>query len=157
MELNDLALSDFIRRSMVARIATLSRSGRPSITPLYFVYVNGHLCLGTAVWTLAAREAKANPRVSVLLQNELNPNDHRTLRITGRANVRTDASMMRSSTLRMALKYVLTPGALRNRLSNLPLLQAEVRYKAQSAEKGPACIIEITVEHAEFLDDTLLR
>ncbi len=150
-------IADFIRRSMVARLATLSRSGRPSITPLYFVYMHGHVCLGTAVWTLAAREAQANPRVSVLLQNEQNRHDRRTMRITGRANVRTDARMMRSSALRMALKYVLAPGALRNRLSNLHLLQAEVRYKAQSAAKGPACIIEVTVERVEFLDDTLTQ
>src|SRR5579859_4103932 len=125
MAVDDPAVSDFIRRSMVARIATLSRSGRPSITPLYFVYMNGRVCLGTAVWTLAAREAKTNPRVSVLLQNEQNPDDGRTLRITGRATVRTDAHLMRSSALRMALKYILTPGALRNRLSNLHLLRAE--------------------------------
>jgi Pyridoxamine 5'-phosphate oxidase len=50
-----------MRRSMVARIATLSRNGRPSINPLYFVYLNGHIWLGTVDWTLAARNVNADP------------------------------------------------------------------------------------------------
>ena len=41
--------------------------------------------------------------------------------------------------------------AIRNRLSHLNLQQADLRYKAQSAEKGPACIIDVTPEHIEFL------
>jgi len=37
MKADDPAVLDVMRRSMVARIATFSRNGRPSITPLYFV------------------------------------------------------------------------------------------------------------------------
>ncbi len=154
MNADDPEVLNFVHRSMVARIATLSRSGRPSITPLYFVTVKGHIWLGTADWTLAAREAKADPRVSVLLEIERNPNDRRILRITGSARVQTDAKTMRSSNLRMALKYILSPGSLRNRLSNRRLLQAERLYHKQSAEKGRACIIDVTPEQAEFLEDT---
>src|SRR4030095_5380227 len=123
MKIDEPASLHFFRRAMVARIATLSHSGRPSITPLYFVYVNNHLWLGTAEWTLAAREAKANPHVSVLLELEQNPNDGRVLRIMGNATVRTDPKIMNSSNLRMALKYILTPGGIRNRLSHRLLLQ----------------------------------
>jgi hypothetical protein len=157
MNVDDPAVLNFMHRSMVARIATLSHNGRPSITPLYFVYVKGHIWLGTADWTLAAREAKADPRVSVLFQIERNPNDHRILRIIGNANVRTDTNTMRSSNLRMALKYILTPGSLHNRLSNRRLVQAERLYHMQSAAKGLACIIDVTPEQAEFLDDNQLR
>jgi len=153
MNADDPVVLNFIQQSMVARIATLSHNGRPSITPLYFVYVSGHIWLGTADWTLAAREAKANPRVCVLFQIERNPNDHRILRIIGAAQVRTDAKTMRSSNLRMALKYVLTPSSLRNRLSNLRLVHAERLYHMQSAEKGLACIVDIIPQQAEFLDD----
>ena len=157
MNADDPTVLNFIHRSMVARIATLSHNGRPSITPLYFVCVSGHIWLGTADWTLAAREAKADPRVSVLLQIERNPNDHRILRIMGAAQVRTDAKTMRSSNLRMALKYILTPGSIRNRLSNRRLVQAERLYHMQSAEKGLACIIDVIPERAEFLDDHQLH
>lgn len=147
------AVLKVIRRSMVARIATLSRSGRPSITPIYFVYVNGHIWLGTSDWTLAAREVKADPRVSVLFNVEQNPHDHRILRITGRANVRTDPEARRSYVLRVAFKYTLTPGGIRNILAHISQYQFMNQYHAQSAEKGPACIIDVTPEQAEFLND----
>ncbi|MEO8613074.1 MAG: pyridoxamine 5'-phosphate oxidase family protein [Chloroflexota bacterium] len=153
MNADDPAVLNFIQRAMVARIATLSHNGRPSITPLYFVTMKGHIWLGTADWTLAAREAKADPRVSVLFQIEQNPNDHRILRIMGSATVQTDTKTMRSSNLRMALKYILTPGSIRNRLSNRRLIQFERLYHMQSAEKGMACVIDVTLEQAEFLTD----
>jgi len=88
MNVDDPEVQEFIRQSMVARIATLWRSGRPSITPLYFSYMHGHIWLGTASWTLAAREANADPRVCILFQHERNRQDPRTLRVTGTAIVR---------------------------------------------------------------------
>ena len=155
MNVDNHEVRAFIRQSMVARIATLSRSGRPSFTPLYFVYVTDHIWLGTADWTLAAREAKADPRVSILFQIERKPNDRRVLRVRGNATVRTDARIMRHSNVRMALKYILTPGGICNHLSNRRLLEADRRYHAQSAAKGLACIIDVTPEEAGFLQDSL--
>ena len=70
MTADDPVVLDILRRSMVARIATLSRSGRPSVNPLYFIYLNGKIWLGTPEWTLAARNVKADPRVSVLFNVE---------------------------------------------------------------------------------------
>ncbi len=153
MRIDDPAVVDVLRRSMIARIATLSRNGRPSITPIYFVFVNGHIWLGTSDWTLAARDVKADPRVSLLLNVERNPEDRRILRITGRATVRTDLQMQRSYNLRVAFKASLTPGGIRNNLANLQLLPLMHRYHAQSAQKGKACVIDVTPEQAEFLDD----
>jgi general stress protein 26 len=63
---SDPAVSDVLRRAMLARIASLSRNGRPSVTPIYFVWQNGHVWLGTAEWTLAVRDVKADQRVSIL-------------------------------------------------------------------------------------------
>jgi len=157
MNADDPTVLNFIRQSMVARIATLSSSGRPSITPLYFVCVRGHIWLGTADWTLAAREAKTNPCVSVLLEIEHSPNDSRILRITGSARVQTDAKTLRSSNLRTVLKYILTPGGIGNYLTHLRLLQPSRQYHAQSAKKGLACIIDVTPEHFEFLNDNQLH
>src|SRR5512138_1085526 len=122
MNADDPALLDVLRHSMVARIATLSRNGRPSITPLYFVYVNGQIWLGTVDWTLAARDVKADPRVSVLFGLEQNPHDQRIVRITGRARVRTDRKAQRSYVRRVVFKYSLTPGQIRNSLAHIRLL-----------------------------------
>src|SRR6266545_2223032 len=108
MKADDPVALEVMRRSMVARIGTCSRSGRPSITPLYFVPVGGHLWLGTVDWTLAVRHVKADPRVSVLLEVERDPGAHRVLRISGRASVRADRKVQRSYNLRVARKYLLT-------------------------------------------------
>lgn len=151
MNADDPEVSAFIRRAMVARIATVSRSGRPSVTPLYFNYVDGHLWLGTASWTLAAREAAADPRVSVLLQHELDGQDSRVLRVTGTAVVRTDVGTLRTRNREMAFKYVLSPGGLLNHLRNLRLRPLVRRYRAQSADKGAGCVIDVTPLHVEFL------
>jgi general stress protein 26 len=153
MKTDDPAVLDVIKRSMVARIATLSRNGRPSINPLYFVYQNGHIWLGTVDWTLAARNVKADPRVSVLFEVERDPGDHRVLRMRGQASVRTDQKTQRSYNLRVARKYILTFGSMRNSLAHIRLFTLKRRYHAQSAEKGQACIIEVTPEQAEFLND----
>lgn len=154
MKTDDSEVFTFMRRCMVARIATLSRSGRPSITPLYFTCPHGRIWLGTADWTLAARQVKADPRVNVLFEAERHPRDRRLLRITGSATVRTDLKTVRAYELRVAFKYMLSPGGIRNNLTHLRLIPLMNRYHAQSAKKGPACVIDVTPEHAEFLSDS---
>lgn len=151
MNLNDPEVQTFIRQSMVARIATLSHDGRPSITPLYFNDIDGHIWLGTSSWTLAARQAAADPRVCILLGHERNAADQRVLRISGTAVVRTDEVTLRLRNRKMALKYVFSPGALLNQLLNLRLFQIVRRYRAQSAEKGSGCVIDVTPQEVEFI------
>ena len=155
MQADDPAVRDVLRRSMVARIATLSRTGQPSVTPLYFVWLKGHVWLGTADWTLAARDAKADPRVCVLLNVEENPNDRRLLRIAGRAVVRTDAETQRAYVLRVAFKYSLRPSGIRNQLAHFGQFSLVKRYRAQSAVKGLACVIDVAPEQFEILNDQL--
>lgn len=98
----------FFRQAMVARISTVSCSGRPSITPLYFNYVNGKIWLGTSTWTLAAREVSNDSHVCILLQYEKQKSDPRILRIMGTATIRTDDAALRLRDRKMALKYVLS-------------------------------------------------
>ena len=155
--ITDPEVRRFIRQAMVGRIATLSHGGRPSITPLYFSYMNGHIWLSTANWTLAAREANTDPRVSVLLQHELNHTDRRILRVTGTATVRIDAATIRSSNRQSAFKYILTPAGLLHRVTHQRLYQLVARYRGQSAAKGQACVIDVTPSQIEFLDDTQPR
>ncbi|MDQ2886350.1 MAG: pyridoxamine 5'-phosphate oxidase family protein [Chloroflexota bacterium] len=155
MNIDDPAVSNVLRRSMIARIATLSRTGRPSINPLYFVYLDDHLWLGTSDWTLAARNVKFDPRVSVLFEVEQDHADRRILRISGRASVRTDQKVQRSYNLQVLRKYILTPGGIFNYLAHVRLLQAMHYYHAQSAEKGLACVIEVIPEQVEFLSSGL--
>jgi hypothetical protein len=145
------AVLDILRRSMVARIATLSQNGRPSVNPLYFIYRDGKIGLGTADWTLAARNVQRDPRVSLLFDLQQDPQVRRVLRITGWAVVRVDAQALRPYNLRVVRKYVLTPGGLRNWLSHPRQLWLRRFYTAQSVQKGRACVIEVTPERFELL------
>ena len=156
MNVDDPTVLDVLRRCMVARIATLSHHGRPSINPLYFVALHGRIWLGTSEWTLAARSVQTDPRVSVLFEVEQDPSPHRVLRISGRARVRMDPQVQRSYTRRVARKYVLTPGGIRHYLVHLRLLPLMHTYHAQAAEQGQACVIEVTPLEAELLGDEKL-
>jgi general stress protein 26 len=151
MNVDDPAVVEVVRRCMVARIATLSSNGRPSINPLYFIHIDSHVWLGTSAWTLAARNVKADPRVSVLFNIERDRSDQRVLRISGRASVNTNRDVQEIYKKQVAYKYVLTPGGILNYLMNLRLLRPMHDYHAQSAEKGLPCVIDVIPEHAEFL------
>ncbi len=151
MKVDDPEVCRFINRTMVARIATLSRNGRPSINPLYFVFTNGVIWLGTDDWTLAARNARADARVSVLFQMKEDRVDQRILRIRGRARISTEKAMLRTYNVRVACKYVLTPAGIFNALAHIHQIPLKLTYNAQGAEKGLPCIIEITPEQVEFL------
>ncbi|MGE5222015.1 MAG: pyridoxamine 5'-phosphate oxidase family protein [Omnitrophica WOR_2 bacterium] len=151
MNLDDPVVLDILHRSMVARIATLSHNGRPSVNPLYFIYLNGKIWLGTAEWTLAARNVRADPRVSVLFGVEQDPEDRRILRIRGRAFVRVNQEAQRSYNPRAARKYILTPGGILNWLAHPRQLWLRRYYTAQSAQKGQACVIEVMLEQVELL------
>src|ERR1700757_1213668 len=106
MHLDDPAVVEILRRAMVARIATVSRNGRPHVNPLYFVCGNGKIYLGTVDRTLAALNVKANPRVTILFEVESEPNDRRVLRIHGSAVVHTDARLCRWYRRRDLRKYI---------------------------------------------------
>jgi general stress protein 26 len=153
MRVDDPAAVDIMRRSLVARVATLSSNGRPSINPLYFVYFDGRIWLGTSDWTLAARNVKADPRVSVLFNIERDRADRRVLRVSGQASVNTDRAVMQLYNNRVARKYILTPRGIFHYLKNFRLLRPMHDYHAQSAAKGLACVIDVIPEQAEFLND----
>lgn len=151
MKIEDVTILHFLHRAMIARIATLSQNGRPSVNPLYFIYIHRKIWLGTPEWTLAVRNIKANPRVSLLFDVEKNPAEERILRISGKASIRTDRKAMRSYRLRILFKVLLLPGNIINWLSHPRQLWLRRYYTAQSAQKGRTCVIEVAPETIELL------
>jgi|WetSurMetagenome_2_1015567.scaffolds.fasta_scaffold296220_2 hypothetical protein len=143
---------NLLRRCMVARIATLSSNRRPSVNPLYFTVINSRIYLVTADWTLAARNVRANPQVSVLFEREGDEAARWMLRVTGQAQVRTDASVMRPCNLQVALKYIISPGGLLDTWRHRHRTRAQRLYRAGSQKKGQACVIEVTPERFELLE-----
>jgi predicted pyridoxine 5'-phosphate oxidase superfamily flavin-nucleotide-binding protein len=153
MKADDPAVREILSRSMVVCIATLSPHGRPSIHPIYFILNNGKIWIGTAVWTIAARNAKANPQVSLLFNVEQAPEDRRVLRVSGQAIIRIDSEIKHAYSLGVARKYILKPKALANWLTHLHRVWLRRYYTAQSREKGQMCVIEVTPTQFELLQD----
>lgn len=150
MKPDDPAVADILRRAMVARIATVSRNGRPHVNPLYFVCGNGKIYLGTVERTLAALNVKADPRVTILFNVEHEPDDRRVLRIRGLAVVRTDSKLCRWYVVRDLRKYIISRRGLGNALAHAHLLPA-VRRFVTSGEKGKECVLEVRPEQAELV------
>lgn len=139
-----------LRRAMVARIGTVSRSGRPHLNPLYFVVHGGVIRLGTGTRTLAAYNVRANPIATVLFEVESDPDDRTILRIEGRAEVRTDPSTVRSYLLADVRKYMATRAGIRNALQHLRCFPA-LRHYFNDPSGGDTCVIEVTPRHAELM------
>ena len=150
MRADDPQAVDILRKAMVARIATLSRNRRPNINPLYFVYDNGRIYLGTSDRTLAALNAKAHPQVTILFNVDREPNDRRILRVRGDVTVRTDDRLCRWYIRRTVAKYFLNWSGLWNTLSHARLLSVMRRYLS-SGEKGKQCVLECRPGQAELV------
>ena len=112
---------------------------------------DNHVIFNTEVDRNKFRAIKADPRVTVLFELEKDPGDDRVLRIRGLACVRTDQKLLRSYNLRVAFKYILNPGGMRNALAHLRQIPLKLTYNAQGAEKGHPCVIEVIPEQIEFL------
>lgn len=133
---------DLIRRARIARLATASANGRPSVNPLFFVLRGRELWLGTPTWTLAARNVASNPAVSVLIDSH-HHGVATTMRITGRAAVKVDPSTLHRYNASVALKYVVRPGYVLDSLRHPRQVPLKRHYHRQSTSRGPASVIVV--------------
>ena len=132
-----------LNRAMIVRIATLSRGGRPHLTPLWFVRDRGKVYMAVREGSPAGRDIAANPQVVLLFEDR-----GRVLRMRGRAVFRKDG-LIRRELFHFAPRYLVSPAALRDALSNLGRLPARLRYYSERGGEGG--FIEVTPESAEFL------
>lgn len=146
MDITDPPVSDILARAMVARIATISKSGRPHVNPLYFVIAGGHIRLGTATSTLAAYNVEANPAVQILFEIESAPDDRRILRVDGTASIVTDAGILANYRHRVTRKYIVTPGGLWNMVTHPRQWRPMRRY----LRGGSACVLDVSPTTAEL-------
>jgi general stress protein 26 len=152
---NDPVVQHLLGRAMVARLATMSRSGRPHANPIYFVVDGSRLWLGTTTGTLAARNVEANPSVQLLFEDEQNPEDDRIVRITGTAAIRTEPDLLKEYKRRDARKYFRSWRSLRMSLRNLYRLLLTSTYLSTANTANTAsghCVIEVEPTHIEILE-----
>jgi F420H(2)-dependent biliverdin reductase len=131
MRPDDPLVGHYLAKSLVMRLATVSGRGGPSLTPIWFVTVNGRLVLSTGATTVAARNVAAEPRVNVLLDGEVAGQSEFVLRLRGTAEVHRGRLPL-GALARFAVKYYLSRGGLRSELSHASRWKLRKRYYAQS-------------------------
>ncbi len=136
---------------MVARLATISRSGRPHVNPIYFVLSDGRIHLGTVTGTLAARNVRANPAVQILFEVEADPSDRRILRLEGTAVVRTEPVLRRDYRRRISRKYFRSLPGLWMSLTHLRQLFLTRSYLFTGDAGSRHCVIEVEPTSVEML------
>jgi F420H(2)-dependent biliverdin reductase len=131
MRPNDPLVGHYLASSLVMRLATASGPGNPSLTPIWFVTVDGQLVSSTAATTVAARNIAAEPRVTVLLDGEAAGRSELVMRLRGTAEVHPGLPPL-GVLVRFAAKYYLSRGGLRSELSHVNRWKLRARYYAQS-------------------------
>ena len=150
MSLHDPKVRDFLARSMVARLATLSPKERPHMTPLWFTCDRGRIYMTSRDGSPAARNVVAHPAVVLLFDAERGPRSDRVLRIQGHATFRKERRLLRLVVRRESRKYWFSASGLRHLLSHLRKLPVIARYYTERGED--AGVIEVVPERAEFLE-----
>lgn len=144
----DTAVRTFLRRSMVAQVATRSAKGRPFVTPLWFVVDRGVLYITTGPGSWVGRNVMGHPEVMLLFGGERGGRSDRVLRLRGTATCHRGLPAWRVL-VRIAAKYYVSPGALSVELRNARRWHLRWRYYGQV--KGGFGYVRIVPTTAELL------
>jgi hypothetical protein len=144
----DAEVRAFLRHSMVAHVATRSASGRPFMTPLWFVVDAGTLFITTGAESWTGRNVSRHPEVALLFSGERAGRGDRVLRLRGTATCHRGLPSWRVL-LRIAAKYYASPGALRVELRNVGKWRLRNLYYGQ-VRGGPGHL-RVVPTTAEFL------
>ena len=138
MRFDDPEVREFLARSMVLRLVSLSPKGQPIIRCLWFVCQQGRIYIFTTELAPTGRSISAHPEVTLLFDGERGSRSSRLLRMRGRAVYRRERGMVVRVLLGLARKYLLTPPGLRNLLANARKVPLAVRFYAEPGweEKG---------------------
>ena len=149
---------EFLSRSMVLRMASLSPKGQPLIRCLWFVCQQGRIYTFTGELTPTGRSISVHPDVTLLFDGEGGPRSSRLLRVRGHAVYRRESGIVARVLLGLARKYFLTPPGLRNLLAHARKVPLAIRFYAEPGwevrGQGVGLIIEVVPESFEFLPRT---
>ncbi len=155
MRFDDPEIREFLARSMIVRMASLSPKGQPIIRCLWFVCRQGRIYTFTAETTPTGRGICVHSDVSLLFDGERGPRSSRVLRVRGRAVYRRERGLVARVLLRIARKYFLAAPGLRNLWAHAKTVPPAVRFYAERREEGRGqvvgLIIEVVPESFEFL------
>lgn len=155
MRFDDPEVGEFLARSMVLRMASLSPKGEPIVRCLWFVCQQGRIYTFTGELTPTGRSISVHPDVALLFDGERGPRSSRLLRVRGRAVYRRESGIVARVLLGLAWKYFLTPPGLRNLLAHARKVPLAVRFYAEPGwevrGQGVGLIIEVVPASFEFL------
>jgi len=139
----------FLRRSMVAQVATRSATGRPFMTPLWFVADRGTLIIATGAESWTSRNVARHPEVALLFSGEGSRRPDRVLRLRGTATCQRGLPSWRVL-LKIVAKYYASPPALRVELRSIGRWRLRTLYYRQV--KGGSGHLRVVPTTAEFLE-----
>lgn len=96
------AVVEFLQKPLLAALGTVSPSGRPQVTPVWFLYEDGHLLVNTSRGRVKLRNVQANPAVTVTVVDGEDP--YRYVQIQGRV-VRFDREHGDRDINRLSIRY----------------------------------------------------
>ena len=135
MDPSDLSrLEAFLEPSRIVIVATIGRDGTPQLTPNWYVFEKGRLCISTTKERVKFRNLSRDDRVSLCVCSEPLAGEYVT--IWGRAELIDDESMWQV-TQRIAERYV-EPGKVDEWMAML--------------RTQPRVLISVTPERVMFKD-----
>ncbi len=96
----------FLDKPNVAVLATISPTGRPQATPIWFMVDDGHILVNTAKGRVKLRNMEANPRVVLAIVDHANPYQYVQIRGTV---VRIDNASGARDIDRLCMRYTGRP------------------------------------------------
>ena len=155
MKFDDPEVREFLARSMVMRMASLSPKGQPLIRCLWFVHQQGRIRVFTTELAPTGRGISLHPVVTLIFDGERGPRSSRLLRLRGHAVYRRERGIVLRALLGIARKYFFAPPGLRNLLANARKLPLAIRFYAEPGwkerGKGLGIIMEVVPEDLEFI------
>ncbi len=93
---------EFLQEPNLALLGTLSPSGWPQVTPVWFLYEDGHVLINTSRGRAKLRNVELNPRVSLAVVDRADP--YRYVEILGKV-VRFDREHGARDIDRLSMRY----------------------------------------------------
>ena len=155
MRFDDPEVREFLARSVIMRMASLSPKGQPMMECLTFVCWQERLYISYQDIRPTGRAISVHPDVTLLFDGERGPRSGRLLRVRGRAVFRGESRIVGRVMLGLARKYFLTRPGLQNLLAHARTVPVAVRFYAQGWReergKGLKAIMEVEPASFEFL------
>ncbi|RMF90311.1 MAG: hypothetical protein D6733_04220 [Methanobacteriota archaeon] len=128
MSMTEEELEEYLSQPIIARIATVGKSGRPSIAPVWFIYEEGTLVISTGRDSAKIRNIKANRTVAVAIDTTEGGFQSKGVIMRGPAEVEEEGSTEVAK--RIYLKYL---GSLEHPMAQqlLSMPRATIRLRPE--------------------------